>query len=396
MTNREVIEESDAHQLRVYARFPVAFVRGRGSRLWDADGREYLDFFTGLAVANLGHCHPRVVAAIRDQAERLIHASNVYYNEPATRLATLLTEVSFADRVFFSNSGAEANEAAIKLARKYGADFGGGRFEIVSTFGAFHGRTIATVSAAGQEKHQRGFLPLVPGFRYVPFGDLKAMREAVRPETIGILVEPIQGEGGVNVPPDGYLKGLRQLCDERDLLILLDEVQTGIGRTGTLFAYEQEGIRPDAMALAKGLGGGLPIGAMLCTEKVAQALTLGTHGSTFGGNPVACAAGVAVIETLRDGTLLANARDMGKRLRDGFGRMRATLPMIREIRGRGLLLGVELDRDARPFVEAALREGIVANATADRVLRLLPPLVVTAEEVDRALAVFEKILREAA
>ncbi len=396
MTNREVIDESDAHQLRVYARYPVAFVRGQGSRLWDADGREYLDFFTGLAVANLGHCHPRVVAAIRGQAEQLIHASNVYYNEPATRLATLLTQVSFADRVFFSNSGAEANEAAIKLARKYGADFGGGRFEILSTFGAFHGRTIATVSAAGQEKHQRGFLPLLPGFRYVPFGDLEAMREAVRPETIGILVEPIQGEGGVNVPPDGYLKGLRELCDEHDLLLLLDEVQTGIGRTGTLFAYEQEGIRPDAMALAKGLGGGLPIGAMLCTEKVAQALTLGTHGSTFGGNPVACAAGVAVIETLRDGTLLANARDMGKRLREGFERMRGALPMIRQIRGRGLLLGVELDRDARPFVEAALREGIVANATADRVLRLLPPLVVTAEEVDRALAVFEKLLREAA
>jgi len=396
VTNREIIELSDQTQVGVYARYPVAFVRGRGARLWDADGREYLDFFTGLAVNNLGHGHPRVVAAIREQSERLLHASNVYYNEPAARLGKLLTQHSFADRVFFCNSGAEANEAAIKIARKYGAENLEGRYEILTTFGSFHGRTIATLSATAQEKYQAGFHPMLPGFRYVPFGDVAAMADAVREQTLGILVEPIQGEGGVNVPPEGYLRRLRELCDERRLLLLLDEVQVGMGRTGSLFAHEHEGIRPDIVSLAKALGGGLPIGAMLTTNEIARSFTTGAHGSTFGGNPLACAAGAAVVEALIEEHVLENCREMGRRIRERLERLRSALPMIREVRGRGLILGAELDRNGRPFVGAALEQGLVINCTAERVIRLLPPLTITAGEVDEGMAILEKVLRAAA
>ncbi|MGH7821261.1 MAG: acetylornithine transaminase, partial [Candidatus Binatia bacterium] len=395
MTNREIIELTDRTQAGVYARYPVAFVRGRGARLWDADGREYLDFFTGLAVSNLGHCHPRVVAAIREQAERLLHASNVYYNEPAAELGRLLTEHSFAGRVFFCNSGAEANEAAIKLARKHGADAKGGRYEILTTYGSFHGRTIATISATGQEKFQAGFQPLLPGFRYVAFGDLEAMAAAVRTETIAILVEPIQGEGGVVVPPEGYLRGLRELCDRRDLLLILDEVQVGMGRTGTLFAHERDGILPDVMTLAKALGGGLPVGAMLTTNAIAGSFTAGTHGSTFGGNPVACAAGAAAVRVLVEDGILENCRRMGERLRAGLEALRASSPMVREVRGRGLIFGLELDRPGRPVVAAALEGGLVINCTADRVIRLLPPLVIEASDVDRGLELLARAFREA-
>jgi acetylornithine/N-succinyldiaminopimelate aminotransferase len=395
MTNREIIEATDRTQVGVYARFPVAFVRGEGARLWDADGRSYLDFFTGLAVNNLGHSHPRIVAAIRAQSEKILHASNVYYNEPAARLGSLLTEASFAERVFFCNSGAEANEAAIKLARRHGSRQRDGRYEILTTHGSFHGRTIATLSATAQEKYQSGFQPLLPGFRYVPFGDARAMADAVRDETVAILVEPIQGEGGVNVPPDGYLRRLRELCDEKRLLLVLDEVQVGMGRTGTLFAYEQEGIRPDIVTLAKALGGGVPIGAMLTTEAIAASLDTGAHGSTFGGNPVACAAGVAVVEALREEKVLENCRSVGERLREGLTRLSRDLSMIHAVRGRGMILGAELDRPARPFVAAALDRGLVINATAEKVIRLLPPLTLTAAEADEGLELLATVLREA-
>jgi predicted acetylornithine/succinylornithine family transaminase len=396
MTNREIIAATDDTQVGVYARFPVAFVRGEGAILWDADGKRYVDSFTGLAVNNLGHRHPRVVAAIHEQANQLLHVSNVYYSEPAARLGKLLTKHSFADRVFFSNSGAEANEAAIKLARKYGAERRGGRYEILTMLGCFHGRTLATLTATAQEKYQAGFQPLVPGFRYVPFGDVAATAAAVRDETIGILVEPIQGEGGVNVPPPGYLKHLRQLCDERGLLLMLDEIQTGIGRTGTLFAYEHERIEPDIATLAKALGGGVPVGAMLAKEEVASVLGGGAHGSTFGGNPLACAAGTAVIETLVTGGVLDNCRAIGARLRERLDALRASLPMIREVRGRGMMLGIELDRPGRSFVAAALEQGLVINCTADKVLRLLPPLTLTPAEADEGVAILERVLRTAA
>jgi acetylornithine aminotransferase len=395
MSNREIIEATDRTQVGVYARFPVAFVRGEGARLWDADGKPYLDFFTGLAVNNLGHAHPRVVGAIRAQSEKLLHASNVYYNEPAARLGNLLVERSFADRVFFCNSGAEANEAAIKAARRHGARQLGGRYEILTVLGSFHGRTIATLSATAQEKYQSGFQPLLQGFRYVRFGDAAAMRAAVRPETVAILVEPIQGEGGVNVPPAGYLRQLRELCDEKQVLLMLDEVQVGMGRTGTLFAYEQEGIRPDVVTLAKALGGGLPIGAMLTTETIAASLDAGAHGSTFGGNPLTCAAGVAVMEALRDDGVLENCRAIGDRLRERLVALARDLPMIRDVRGRGLILGIELDRPGRPYVAAALDRGLVVNCTAETVIRLLPPLTLSAAEADEGLTILEGVLRAA-
>jgi acetylornithine/N-succinyldiaminopimelate aminotransferase len=396
MTNREIIEATDRTQIQVYARHPVAFVRGEGARLWDADGRAYLDLFSGLAVNNLGYAHPRVLAAIRAQSDKLLHTSNVYYNEPAARLGQLLTDHSFAERVFFCNSGAEANEAAIKLARRHGAERLGGRYEILTMQGSFHGRTIATLSATAQEKYQRGFQPLLAGFRYVPFGDVRAVADAVRKETVGVLVEPIQGEGGVNVPPDGYLRRLRELCDERGLLLILDEVQTGMGRTGALFAHEHEGIRPDIVTVAKALGGGVPIGAMLTTDAVGGALDPGAHGSTFGGNPLACAAGVAVVEALLEDGVLENCRAMGQRFRERLERLRAELPMIREVRGRGLILGIEIDRPGRPLVATALERGLVINCTAERVIRLLPPLTIAAAEADEGLRILEEILREAA
>ena len=393
MTNREIIDATDRTQVGVYARYPVAFVRGKGARLWDADGKAYLDFFTGLAVNNLGHAHPRILAAIREQSEKLLHASNVYYNEPAARLGILLTEHSFAERVFFCNSGAEANEAAIKLARKHGADERNGRYEILTTYGSFHGRTIATVSATAQEKYQSGFQPLLPGFRYVPFGDVTATAEAVREETVAILVEPIQGEGGVNVPPEAYLRQLRGLCDQKGLLLILDEVQVGMGRTGTLFAHQRDGIRPDIVTLAKALGGGLPIGVMLTTEAIGRALDTGTHGSTFGGNPLPCAAGIAVLQALLQDGILENCQTMGRRFRERLDGLRAELPMIRDVRGRGLILGIELDRPGRPLVAAALERGLVINCTADKVIRLLPPLTISAAEVDEGLGILEDLLR---
>jgi acetylornithine/N-succinyldiaminopimelate aminotransferase len=395
MSNREIIEATDRTQVGVYARYPVAFVRGKGTRIWDADGKQYLDFFTGLAVNNLGHAHPRVVEAIRAQSEKLLHVSNVYYNEPAARLGALLIENSFADRVFFCNSGAEANEAAIKLARRHGARQLDGRYEILTVLGSFHGRTIATLSATAQEKYQSGFQPLLQGFRYVRFGDMAAMRAAVRPETVAILVEPIQGEGGVNVPPAGYLRQLRELCDEKGMLLMLDEVQVGMGRTGTLFAYEQEGIRPDVVTLAKAIGGGLPLGAMLTTEAIAASLDAGAHGSTFGGNPLTCAAGVAVIEALRRDGVLESCRVVGERLRERLLALAKKLPMIRDVRGRGLILGIELDRPGRPFVSAALERGLVINCTAETVIRLLPPLTLTDAEADEGFEILEGVLRTA-
>jgi acetylornithine aminotransferase len=391
VTNAEVIARTAAHEVGVYARQPVAFVRGRGCELWDADGRRYLDFFAGLAVNNLGHCHPAVVRAIEVQAGTLLHASNVYHTLPAAELAALLCRRSFAERVFLCNSGAEANEAAMKLARRWGSADGGGRFEILATTGSFHGRTFATLTATGQEKYHTGFLPLLPGVRLVPYGDLAAMRAAVRNETVAIMVEPIQGEGGVVVPPAGYLAGLRELADRRGLLLVLDEVQSGLGRTGRLFAHEHERITPDVMTLAKALGGGLPIGAMCTTARVAAAFTPGAHGSTFGGNPVACAAAVAALEVLADPTLLEHVRTLGVYFKERLEALPARTG-IRAVRGLGLMLGAELDRPGASVVDRCREAGLLVNCTADRVLRFLPPLVVTRAQVDEGLGILEKAL----
>jgi acetylornithine/N-succinyldiaminopimelate aminotransferase len=284
MNTQEIVEMSDKYLFPTYARAPLALVRGEGTRVWDADGREYLDFFSSTVVTSLGHCHPALVAALEKQAHAIFHVSNLHYCEPQALLARRLVESSFADRVFLCNSGAEANEAAIKLARKYGHANGGGRYEIITALGSFHGRTLATIAATGQEKVRVGFEPTQGGFRYVDYGDVAAVERAVTERTIGVMVEPMLGEGGVVVPPEGYLAELRALCDRRELLLILDEVQTGIGRTGTLFAYERDGVRPDIVSLAKGLGSGVPVGAMLAAEPVAASFDAGSHGSTFGGN----------------------------------------------------------------------------------------------------------------
>jgi len=391
VSNAEAMARSAAYEVGVYARQPVAFVRGQGVELWDADGKRYLDFFAGLAVNNLGHCHPAVVEAIREQATTLLHASNVYHTLPAGELCALLCRLSFAERVFLCNSGAEANEAAMKLARRWGSQQGGGRFEILATTGSFHGRTFATLTATGQEKYHTGFLPLLPGVRLVPYGELGAMKAAVRDETVAIMVEPIQGEGGVVVPPAGYLPGLRALTERKNVLLILDEIQCGMGRTGRLFAYEHAGITPDIMTLAKALGGGLPIGAMLTTERIAAAFTPGSHGTTFGGNPVACAAAVAALGALADPALLAHARTVGQHFR---ARLEALLGRggITQVRGLGLMLGAVLDRPGAPVVDRCREAGLIINCTAERVLRFLPPLVVTRAQVDEGFAVLERAL----
>jgi len=391
VTNAEAIALSAAHEVGVYARQPVAFVRGRGAELWDADGKRYLDFFAGLAVNNLGHCHPAVVEAVTAQAATLLHASNVYHTLPAGELCALLCRHSFAERVFLANSGAEANEAAMKLARRWGSQQGGGRFEILATTGSFHGRTFATLTATGQEKHHTGFLPLLPGVRLVPYGDLAAMEAAVRDETVAIMVEPIQGEGGVVVPPPDYLAGLRALTERRDVLLILDEIQCGLGRTGRLFAHEHAGVTPDIMTLAKALGGGLPIGAMCATERVAAAFTPGAHGSTFGGNPVACAAAIAAVKALAEPALLEHVRTVGQHLRS---RLEALVGRhgIQQVRGMGLMLGAVLERPGAAVVDRCREAGLLVNCTAERVLRFLPPLVITRAQVDEGFAVLERAL----
>ena len=392
MTNAEVMARNAAHEVGVYARQPVALVRGRGAEAWDADGKRYVDFFAGLSVSNVGHCHPAVVEAVRAQTANLLHTSNVYHSVPAGELTALLCRHSFAERVFLCNSGAEANEAAMKLARRWGSTDGGGRYEILATVGSFHGRTFATLTATGQEKYHTGFLPLLPGIRLVPYDDLPAMAEAVRDETVAILVEPIQGEGGVVTPRPDYLPGLRALADRRKLILILDEIQTGLARTGRLFAHEHAGITPDIMTLAKALGGGLPVGAMCATERVAKSFTPGSHGSTFGGNPVACAAAVAALGVLADPKLHAHVREIGGYLRGRLEQLAARHPMITRVRGEGLMLGAVLDRPGADVVERCRRDGLLINCTTDRVLRFLPPLVIERPLVDEGLAILERAL----
>ena len=329
MTTNEVFEESRKYIMNTYKRLPLFIVKGRGNRVYDAEGKEYLDFVSGLAVNNIGHCNPRVTVAFQKQAQRLVHTSNLFYTEPQVKLAKLLVENSFADKVFFCNSGAEANEAAIKLIRKYSSGKETGRYEIITALNSFHGRTMATLTATGQDKFHKGFEPLVPGFSYVPFNDIAAVEKAINDKTAAVMIEPIQGEGGVNIPDRDYLKRLREICDFNGILLALDEVQTGIGRTGKLFAYQHTGIEPDIMTLAKGLGGGLPIGAMLAKDHVASAFTPGTHASTFGGTPLVCSAAVEVMKILtEDEIILDNCRRMGSYLVDELNNLKLKYPDI--------------------------------------------------------------------
>jgi acetylornithine/N-succinyldiaminopimelate aminotransferase len=391
---KRMFELSDKHLMTFAKRYPVALVRGEGTRVWDSDGKEYLDFTGGIAVTALGHCHPKVVGTLREQAATLLHVSNLFHIPQQAQLAALLCEHSFADRVFFSNSGAEANETAIKLARKWAKEHGSSdRGDIISMRGGFHGRTLATVTATAQEKYHHGFEPLPGGFKYVAFNDLKALERAIDSRTAAVLVEPIQGEGGINVPDDGYLPGMRKLCDEAGILLVFDEIQTGMGRTGRLWAYEHSGIAPDIMTVAKALANGVPIGATLATDDVARVFTPGTHGSTFGGNPLATAVGLTVFGTLIEDRLAERAGRMGKVLVQGLTAIGAKHPkVVKEIRGRGLLAGLDLVPPVADAVAACRERGLLVLTAGDNTLRLAPPLIVTDNEVAQACGIIDAAL----
>ena len=377
-----------------YGRQPIVIERGEGTRVWDVDGREYLDFVGGLAVTALGHAHPAVTKAVAAQAERLVHVSNLYYTTPMIELARLLVEHSPLDRVFFCNSGAEAVEAAIKLARRYGHDERGGAHGVIAMEDGFHGRSLGALAATGTARYREPFAPMPPGFRHVPWNDLDALRAATDEGTVAVLMEPVQGEGGVNEPADGYLRGVRDWCDERGLLLILDEIQTGVGRTGTLWAHEREGVEPDVMCVAKGLAGGLPIGAVLAREALAAHLVPGDHGTTFGANPVTAAAGAAVLRHILDNDVLGAARRASERLTTRLRAMEDRLPAVTEVRGRGLLLAVSLSAEVAPNVVAACRErGLLVNNVRPDRIRLMPPLIVEDGEIDRACDILEEAIR---
>lgn len=394
MTTAALLERADRVIMNTYRRFPVVFTRGRGTKLWDTDGREYLDLVAGIAVCSLGHCHPAVTAAIARQAEKLCHVSNLYYIEEQIQYAELLVSQAGMDRVFFCNSGAEANEGAIKLARKYGNERREGSYEIVTMKGSFHGRTLATITATGQEKFQRGFEPLPSGFRYVPYNDLNALEGAITDKTCAVMLEPVQAEGGVNCPSEGYLRGVRKICNRRGLLMILDEVQTGMGRTGKLFAHQHEGVKPDVFTLAKAVGNGFPMGVMLATEEAASVLEPGSHASTFGGNPLAMAAARATLETIITGQIMSHVATAGPYLMERLSSLMEMVGMVKEVRGRGLLVGMELDREVTDIVTACMRRGLLIASAGPKVLRFVPPLIITREEIDAAIEILEEVLSE--
>jgi acetylornithine/N-succinyldiaminopimelate aminotransferase len=394
MTTEELIALSDQYIMSTYKRFPIVLTRGLGVHVWDYDGKPYLDLVGGIAVCALGHSHPRVVEAVKRQVELLTHVSNLYHIENQIHLAQLIVENSCLDKIFFCNSGAEANEAAIKLARKYASEKMEGKYELITMQDSFHGRTLATVTATGQAKFHSGFAPLPEGFRYVPYNDLAALDAAVTDRTCGVMVEPIQGEGGVVIPAPGYLQGIRKICNERGLLMIVDEVQTGIGRTGTLFACEREEVVPDMITLAKALGNGFPIGALLAVKEVAAAFVPGSHGSTFGGNPLATAAGIAVMETLLDGEILDNCNRVGEYFLTRLVELKTKNDRVREVRGRGLIIALELTVPGADIVLKCMKRGLLINCTGGNVLRFVPPLILTKADVDNALGILSEVLEE--
>lgn len=380
--------------MTTYNRLPVTFVKGEGAWLWDTEGKKYLDSLAGVAVCGLGHAHPALTEAICRQAGQLVHTSNIYGIANQQALGEKLASLSGMDRVFFSNSGAEANEAAIKLARMYGHSKGINNPAIIVMEKSFHGRTLATLTATGNRKVQAGFEPLVQGFLRVPYNDLDAIRMVGKnsPEAVAVLVEPVQGEGGINIPGNEYLQGIRALCDEHGWLMMLDEIQTGMGRTGTMFAFQHTTIVPDVMTLAKGLGNGVPIGACLARGAAAELFKPGNHGSTFGGNPLACAAGLAVVETLQKDNLMKRAELLGQRMNQGFKSALAGQPFVTDIRNQGLMIGIELDRPCGELVRMALDKGLLINVTADKVVRLLPPLILSDEEADQIVSKVSELI----
>ncbi|MBI5298818.1 MAG: aspartate aminotransferase family protein [Deltaproteobacteria bacterium] len=377
--------------LPTYAQIPVCLVRGEGSRVWDAEGKEYLDFFPGWAVSGLGHCHPKVVAAIREQASQILHISNNFLNQKQAKLAREISQASFPAKIFFCNSGAEATEGAIKFARKYGSD--SGRFEIITMRQSFHGRTLAALTATGQEKVKTGFAPLPEGFCYAELNDIESVKAEITPKTIAIFLEPIQGEGGVRPVTQEFMQDLKKICEEKDLLLMVDEVQTGMGRTGKMFGYQHFGIEPDVMTLAKSLGGGVPIGAFVVNKRIQkEVFTPGSHGSTYGGNPLVAAAALAVFQAIREEKLLENTVEMGQYLRGGLEKLKEKFGFIKEVRGFGLMQGMELFVSGTPYANRAREKGLLINCTQDKVLRIMPAMTVTKEILDKGLEILETVL----
>lgn len=387
MNTQEIMDLDKKFVMQTYGRQPIVLSHGKGAEVWDMDGKSYLDCFAGVAVNNVGHSHPKVALAICHQAQRMIHCSNVYYTLEQAELAKLLTQISSHDRVFFANSGAEANEGAIKLVRKYS-----GKGEIIAAHNSFHGRTLATVTATGTDKYKEPFKPLPSGFKHVPFGDIQAMVEAITEKTAAIILEPIQGEGGVIVPPEGYLEDVQNLCRQKDILLILDEVQTGFGRTGEMFASKSFKIQPDITTVAKAMGGGYPMGAILANEKVADAFEPGDHGSTFGGNPLGCAASKAAIEVILDEKLTYQSKVLGEYFKKSLEEVASKYDIVKEVRGMGLMIGLELTKSCTEVVSEARKQGILINCTAGTVVRLLPPLVIKKEQLDIVVHVMDEVL----
>ena len=393
MTTQETIELFDSYVIGNYSRLPRVIVKGEGCYQYDADGNKILDMFPGWAVSALGHCHPKVVQAVREQVGQLIHVDNTFYSEPQGKLAKLLSERAFSGKCFFCNSGAEANEAALKLARLHTPEE---KYKFITAEGSFHGRTFATLTATAQPKHHQGLLPLLPGFVYVPYNDIAAVESAMSDEVAAIMIEPIQGEGGINVPSAEYLRAIRRLCDQSGALMIADEVTTGLGRTGKWFAYQHFDVEPDIMTLAKALGGGLAIGAMMAKPEVAASLVPGKHATTFGGNAIGCAAGVAVIEAIEEGDLLQHAAELGRYAQAQLGDLKGKHAIIDSVRGVGLMIGVQLTGPGADIVNTCLERGLRINCTQGTVVRFMPPMIATAEQIDQAVEIFDSVLSEKA
>lgn len=385
----EIFDTYKEYIMPTYTKLPLVFVKGKGSYLWDIHAKKYLDFFPGWGVGNLGHCHPKVMQAVRDQISKLIFIPNNYYHLAQAKLAKEIVYWSYPGKVFFCNSGAEANEAAIKFSRK----FGQGRYEIITFENSFHGRTLAALAATGQKKYQEGFAPLPEGFKIVKFNDSEALNLAITDKTIAIMLELVQGEGGINVARKDFVLALRKLCDEKKLLLIIDEVQTGVGRTAKLFCYQHYGIIPDIMTLAKSLGGGLPIGAMVVKKEIADTLGPGMHASTFGGSPVICRAALAVLKAIQKEKLLTHAQRMGEYLFLKLNELKDKYTIIKEVRGLGLMAGVELNIEGKTIVEKCIEKGLLINCTHERVLRLMPALNITKKEIDKAIGIIEEVLK---
>ena len=389
----EIKRLDEKNHFQIYNRIPLLLIKGKGARVTDSTGREYIDMLGGIAVNGLGHCHPAVVTAITDQAAKLIHCSNLYYIEPQAKLADLLVKHSDLDRVFFCNSGSEAVEGAIKLARRWGKNNQKGG-EVITMSGSFHGRTLAAVTATGQKKYKMDFDPLPSGFKVVEFNELEAVKEQIHDETCAVMLEPVQGEGGIRLADKNYLKELRKLCDDENILLIFDEVQCGMGRTGYLFAYQGFGVVPDIITLAKALGGGVPIGALLAKEEVAAQIGFGDHGTTFGGNPLATAAALAAVSTIIDDNLSKRSLEMGEYLMSQIKKRTENIKVVSEVRGRGLMVGVVLSQKCKEVVKAMQENGILANCTADNVIRFVPPLIIDKKDLDEAVEVLVQCLKE--